>query len=49
MKNLITNSAYAVPIMLTMILIGATVWMEYRPEIQDALRTAQNLIFWWQR
>ena len=45
MKNLMINPVYAVPVMFTMILIGLAVWMEYRPEIQDALRMAQNFIF----
>lgn len=49
MKNLMINPVYAVPVMFTMILIGLTAWMEYRPEIQDALRAAQNMIFWWQQ
>jgi hypothetical protein len=45
MKNLMINPVYAVPVMFTLILAGLAVWMEYRPEIQDALRTAQNFIF----
>jgi len=45
MKNLIVNPVYAVPIMFTLILVGLAVWMGYRPEIQDVIRTAQNILF----
>ena len=29
--------------------IAPMFWVAYRPEIQTALRTIQNLIFWWQQ
>ncbi len=45
MKNMITNPAYAVPIMFTLILVGLDIWIGYRPEIQDVIRTAQNIMF----
>jgi hypothetical protein len=45
MKTMMINPVYAVPVMFTLILAGLAVWMEYRPEIQDALRMAQNFIF----
>jgi hypothetical protein len=49
MKNLLINPVYAVPVMFTLILAGLTIWMDFRPEIQDALRTVQGLLFWWQQ
>lgn len=45
MKNLLINPVYAVPIMFTLILAFLACWIEYRPEIQDALRTFQGIIF----
>ena len=45
MKTMMINPVYAVPVMFTLILASLAVWMEYRPEIQDALRMAQNFIF----
>ena len=42
------------PIISTAAMYGAAnaallSWITYRPEIQDALRTVQNIIFWWQQ
>ena len=45
MKTMMVNPVYAVPVMFTLILAGLTIWMDFRPEIQDALRAAQGIIF----
>lgn len=49
MKNLTKNPFASAGVLYGVICLAVMLWMLYRPEIQDALRTAQNLIFWWQR
>jgi hypothetical protein len=33
----------------TIVVSGVILWPEFRPQIQTALRTIQNFIFWWQQ
>ena len=49
MKYLSTNPVSAVYAMFGAIITALASWITYRPEIQDALRTMQAIIFWWQQ
>ncbi len=45
MKHLITNPISSFIVMFVGILAVILLWATYRPEIQNALRVAQRLIF----
>jgi len=49
MKYLSTNPVSAVCVMYGAANAALLSWITYRPEIQDALRTMQAIIFWWQQ
>jgi hypothetical protein len=47
MKYLITRPISSAVVMFGGIYTALWIWMNYRPEIQSALRAAQDLLFWW--
>lgn len=49
MKYLSTNPVSAVCLLFGATFAALVCWVFYRPEIQHALRTIQNIIFWWQQ
>lgn len=49
MKYLSTNPVSAVCLLFGATFAALLCWIAYRPEIQHALRTAQELLFWWQQ
>jgi hypothetical protein len=49
MKYLYTNPVSIVCAMFGAICAAIITWPAYRPEIQQAIRTAQELLFWWQQ
>jgi hypothetical protein len=50
MKYLTTQPVTTLALMFGAITATALIlWPEFRPEIQSTLRTAQELLFWWQQ
>ena len=50
MKNLYHKIlTFACLFLIFMIPVAPTYWETHRPEIQHALRTIQNILFWWQQ
>ena len=46
--NLFDRPFLAFVVMLGFIYLGVGIWASYSPDIQAAIRTLQNILFWWQ-